>query len=157
MNRQITGQTTVVQLLSRVRLFVTLMDCSTPGSLVLHCLSQFAQTRVHWVDDAIQPSHPLSSLSCCCLQSFPASGSFPMSSIFTSGGQSIGVSASASVLPMNIQDQVPLGLASLISLLSKDSQESSLTPLFKITNSSALSFLYSQLSHPQITTGKPQL
>ena len=53
------------------------------------------------------------------LQSFPASGSFPMSQFFTSGGQSIGVSTSASVLPMNIQDWFPLGLTGLISLLSK--------------------------------------
>ena len=52
-------------------------------------------------------------------QSFPASGSFPMSWLFTSGGQSTGASASASVLPMNIQDLFPLGLTGLISLLSK--------------------------------------
>ena len=55
-----------------------------------------------------------------CLQSFPASGSFPVSGLFTSGGQSIGASASASVLPMNIQGWFPLGLTSLISLLSKE-------------------------------------
>ena len=54
-----------------------------------------------------------------CLQSFPASGSFPMSQFFTSGGQSIGISASASVLPMNIQDWFALGLTGWISLLSK--------------------------------------
>ena len=54
-----------------------------------------------------------------CLQSFPASGSFPMSWLFTSGGQSIGASASVSVLPMNIQDWFPLGLTGLISLSSK--------------------------------------
>ena len=54
-----------------------------------------------------------------CLKSFPASGSFPMNQFFTSGGQSIGVSASVSVLPMNIQDWSPLGLIGLISLLSK--------------------------------------
>ena len=54
-----------------------------------------------------------------CLQSFPASGSFPVSQFFTWGGQSIGVSASASFLPMNIQDLFPLGLTSLISLQSK--------------------------------------
>ena len=53
------------------------------------------------------------------LQSFPASGSFQMSQLFTSGGQSIGVSASASVLPMNIQEWFPLGLTGLISLQSK--------------------------------------
>ena len=54
-----------------------------------------------------------------CLQSFPASGSFPMSQFFTSGGQSVGVSASASVLPMNTQDRFPIGWTSLISLQSK--------------------------------------
>ena len=54
-----------------------------------------------------------------CLQSFPASGSFPMSQFFTSGGQSIGVSASASVLPMNTQDWSPLGWTVWISLQSK--------------------------------------
>ena len=74
------------------------------------------------------------------LQSFPASGSFPMSQFFTSGGPSIGVSASASVLPMNIQDWFPLGLTGCISLQSK---ETSLTPQFKSINCSVLSFLYS--------------
>ena len=54
-----------------------------------------------------------------CLQSFPASRSFPMSQLFASGGQSIGTSASAPVLPMNIQGWLPLGLTSLISLQSK--------------------------------------
>ena len=78
-----------------------------------------------------------------CLQSFPASGSFPMSQFFASSGQSIGTSASASVLPMKIQDWFPLGLTGLISLQSKDSQESSLTPQFKSINSLVLSFLYS--------------
>ena len=79
-----------------------------------------------------------------CLQSFPASGSFQMSQFFTSGGQSIGVSASPSVLSMSIQDLSPLGWTGWISLPSKgDSQESSPTPQFKSINSSALSFLYS--------------
>ena len=78
-----------------------------------------------------------------CLQSFPASGSFQMSQFFSSGDQSIGASASASVPPMNIQDWFPLGLTSLSSLQSKDFQESSPTPQFKSINSSAFSFLYS--------------
>ena len=78
-----------------------------------------------------------------CPQSFPASRSFPMSQPFTSGGQSIGVSGSASVLPVNIQDWVLLGLTGLISLQPRDSQESSPTPQFKSINSSVLSFLYS--------------
>ena len=82
------------------------------------------------------------------LQSFPASGSFLVSQRFTSGGQSIGVSASASVPPMNIQDWFPLGLTGLISLQSKDSpstQKSSPTPQFKNISSSMLSFLYSPI------------
>ena len=66
-----------------------------------------------------------------------------MSQLFSSGGQSIGTSASASVLPMNIQSWFPLGLTGWISLQSKDSQESSPAPQFKRINSSALSFLYS--------------
>ena len=94
------------------------MDCSPPGLPVHHHLPEFAQTHVHWVSDAIQPTHPVFPFS-SCLQSFPASGSFPMSRLFTSGGQSIGFSASASVLPMNIQDCFPLGLTGLIFLLSK--------------------------------------
>ena len=65
------------------------------------------------------------------------------SSSFASGGQNIGVSASASVLPMNIQDWSPLGWTGWLSLQSKGSQESSPTPRFKSINSSVLSFLYS--------------
>ena len=76
------------------------------------------------------------------LQSFPASGSFPVSQFFTSGGQSIGVSASALVLLMKIQDWFPLGLTGLISLQSKGLSESSPIPQFKSINSLVLSFLY---------------
>ena len=83
-----------------------------------------------------------------CLQSFPASGSLPRSQLFASGGQSIGVSASTSVLPTNIQDCYPLGWTGWISLQSKDSQESSPTPQFKSINSLVLSFLYG----PTLTT-----
>ena len=95
------------------------MNCSKLGLPVQYQLPKLAQTHVHWVGDAIQPSHPLSSPSPPAFQSFPASGSFPMSQFFTSGGQSIGASASASVLPMNIQDWFPLGWTGWISLLSK--------------------------------------
>ena len=99
------------------------MDCSTPGFPVLHHLLEFAQTHVRSVGDAIQPSHPLSSHSppiFNLLQSFPASGSFQMSQFFASGGQSIGASTTASVLPVNVQDWFPLGLTALISLQSKE-------------------------------------
>ena len=83
------------------------MDCSTPGFPVLHYLKEFAQTHVHWVSDAIQPSHPLLPPSSSCLRSFSASVSFSISWLFASGGQSTGVSASA--LPINIQGWLPLG------------------------------------------------
>ena len=89
------------------------MDCSIPGFPVHHHLPELVQTYVHWVRDAIPPSHPVSPFS-SCLQSFPTSGSFLMNWLFASGGQSIAASASTSVLPMNIQDWFPLGLAGLI-------------------------------------------
>ena len=78
------------------------MNRSTPGLPFHQQLLEFTQTHVHRVGDAIQPSHPVIPFS-SYPQSLPASGSFPMSQLFTSGGQSVGVSASASVLPMNIQ------------------------------------------------------
>ena len=173
------------------------MNCSMPGSPVLHCLPEFAQIHVHWVTDMVMPSNHLilclsllllpsifpstrvfSSESAVCIrwpkywnfsfsislsniqgwfplkftglifllskglsrvfsnttipklkfsvvpfsscpQSFPASGSFQMSQLFASGGQSIGVSASTSVLPMNIQDWFNLGWTGWISLQPK--------------------------------------
>ena len=119
------------------------MDCSTLGFPFHHQLSEFTQTHVHWVSDAIQPSHPLSSPSPPALNISKASGSFPMSQLFASGGQSIGVSVSTSVLSMNTQDRSPLGWTGWISCSPRDSQESSPTPQFKSINSLALSFLYS--------------
>ena len=95
------------------------MDHSTSGLPIHHQLLDFTQTHVHWVSDAIQPSHLLSFPFSSHLQSFPASGSFPMSQLFASGGQSIGTSASTSVLPMNIQGWSPLGWTGWISLQSK--------------------------------------
>ena len=86
---------------------------------------------------------PSNHLLLCCpllflLQSLPASGSFPVSQLFTPRGQSIGALASASVLPMNIQGCFPLGLTGLISLLSRDFQDSSPAPQFEGINSLAL-------------------
>ena len=80
------------------------MDCSIAGFPVHHQVLELAQIHVHRVGDAIQPSHPSAGPFSFCLQSFPASGSFPMSQLFPSGGQSIGVSASTSFLPKNTQD-----------------------------------------------------
>ena len=131
------------------------IDCSIPGFLILHYLPEFAQTHVHWVGDAIQPSHPLSSPFSSCPQSFPGSGSFPISRLFTSGGQSIGASALASVLPMNIQGWFLLGLAGLFSLLSKGlSRVFSNTTIQKYQFFGGSAFFMVQLSHQKMTTGK---
>ena len=111
-----------VQFSSVAQLCPTLCDPvnhSTPGLPVHHQLPEFTQTHIHRVSDAIQPYHPLSSPSSPAPQSLPASESFPMTQLFTSGGQSIGVLASASVLPMNTQDWSPLGWTGWISLQSK--------------------------------------
>ena len=112
------------------------MGCSTPGFPVLHHLPELCQTHVHWVSDAIQPSHPLSSPS-------PAFNLSQHQGLFQRGGQSIGVSASISVLPMNIQNWFPLAWLVGSPCSPKDSQEYSPTPQFKSINSSVLSFLYS--------------
>ena len=96
------------------------MDHSIPGLPVHHQLPELTQTHVDSVGDALQPSHSLSVIAFTSrLQSFLASGSFQMSQFFTSGGQSIGVSASASVLPMNSENWFPLGWTGWISLQSK--------------------------------------
>ena len=88
-----------------------------------------------------------------CLQSFPASGSFPTSRFFTSGGQSTGASAAASVLPMNIQGWFPLELTGFIFLQSKGlSRVFCSITIWKHQRSSA--FFMVQLSHPYMTTGK---
>ena len=93
------------------------------------------------LSDAIQPSHPVIPFS--CPQSFPASGSFPMSQLFASGGQSTGVSASASVLPKKSQGALLQNGLDGSPCSPRDSQESSPTPQFKSINSLALSFHHS--------------
>ena len=103
---------------SHVRLFATLwtavhrLPCPSPTTRVYSNSCPFCRSCHPTISSSVIPfsSH---------LQSFPASGSFQMSQFFTSGGQSIGVSASASVLPMNIQDLLPLGWTGWISMLSK--------------------------------------
>ena len=112
------------------------MDCSMPGLPVYHQIPEVTQIHAHWVSDAIQTSHPLSSPSpphfnlsqhqglfnesALCIR-WPKywSFSFNISQLFASGDQSIGVSASTSVLPMNTQDWSPLGWTGWISLQSK--------------------------------------
>ena len=128
---------------SSVQLYLTIcnpMECSMPGLPVYHQFPEFTQTHVHRVGDAIQPSHPLSPPSPPGLQSFPASGSFQMSQLFASGGQSIGVSASTSVIPMNIQDWFPLGLTGWIL------QSKGLSRVFSNTTVQKHQFFGTQLS-----------
>ena len=96
------------------------MDCSTPGYPVLHQLPELDSNSCplsRWCHPNISSSVIPFSFH---LQSFPASGPFPMSQFLASGGQSIGVSASTSVLPMNTKDWFPLGWAGWISLQSKE-------------------------------------
>ena len=119
------------------------MYYSTPGFPVLHYLLEFAQIHVHWVSDAIQPSRPLSPPSPPALNLSQHQGLFQLVSSLR---QSVGVSASASALPMNFQDWFPLGLTGLISLQSKE-----LSRVFSNTtniNSSALSLLYGPILTP---------
>ena len=119
------------------------MDCSKPDLPVHHQTPRVYSSSCpmsRQCDPTILSSVvPFSSH----LQSFPASGSFQMTQFFTSGGQSIGVLASTSVILMNIQDWFPLGLTGFIYLQLRDSQESSPTSQFKSINSLVLSFLYS--------------
>ena len=104
------------------------MDYSMPGLPVHHQLLELTETHVHWVGDAIQPSHPLSSPS-----AFNLSGSLQLSQFFTSGGQSIGTSTS--LLPVNIQDWFPLGWTGWISL-----QSNGLSRVFSNTESKSINF-----------------
>ena len=130
------------------------MDCSTPGFPVTHHLLYFAQTHVHWDNDAIQPSHPLSSPSPPAFYLSQHQGSFLVSWLFASGGQSIGASASASVLPMNIR-LIPFRI-DWFDLLAV---QGTLRNLLQHHSSKASILLHSaffmvQLSHPYMTTRK---
>ena len=115
------------------------MDYSTPDFPVLHQLPELTQTHVHRVGDAIRPSHPLSSPAPPIFNL--ASGSFQISQFFPSGGQSIGVSALASVLSVNIQDWFPLEWTSCIFLQSKG-----LSRVFSNTTVQNHQFFSTQLS-----------
>ena len=128
------------------------MNCSMPGVPVHHQFLELAQTHVpssqwcHWTIS----SSVISFIS--CLQSFPASGSFPMSQFFASGGRSIGISALASVLPMNIQDWFPLGWTGLICLQSKGLSRVFSNPTVQKHQFFVLFIV--QVSHPYMTAGK---
>ena len=145
-----------VQSLSHVRLFVTPQTAARQASP--------PQTpRVYSNSCPLgQWCHPTISSSVVpisfCLQSFPASGSFPVSQLFASGGQSIGDSVSASVLPMDIQDWFPLGLTSLISLQSKGLSRVFLnTTVQKYQFFGAQPFLWFSSQIHTWLLGKPQL
>ena len=121
------------------------MNLSTPGLPVHHQLPEFTQTSCsssRWCHPAISSS--VITIS-SCPQSLPASGSFPMSQLFASGGQSIGVSTSTSVPPMNTQDWSPLGWTGWISLQSKG-----LSRVFSNTTVQKHQF-FSFLHHPTLT------
>ena len=116
------------------------MNRSVPGLPVQHQLPKFAQTHVHWVVDAIQTSHPMSSPSPTTLNRYQHQGLFK-GQLFASGGQSIGVSASTSVLPMKTQDWSPLRWTGWIPL-----QSTGLTRVFSNTIVQKHWFFCSQLS-----------
>ena len=131
-----------VQLLSRLRLFVTPWSAAWQAGLpVHHQVPESTQTHVHWVSDAIKPSHPLSSPSPPALNLSQHQGSFQMSQLFASSGQSVGVSASTSVLPMNTQDWSPLGWTGWNTLQSKG-----LSRVFSNTTVQKHRFFSAQLS-----------
>ena len=141
------------QSLSCVLLLVTPWTVAHKASLCITTLEACSNTCL-----SSQWCHPtiLSSVvTFSCLQCFPASGSFQMSQFFTSGDQSVGVSASISVLPVNIQDWFPLGLTGWSHCSPRDSQEFSPTSQFTSKNSLVLSFLYGPTLHPYITLEKP--
>ena len=138
-------------LLSHVRLCDP-MDYTMPG-FAIHQLPKLAQTHACRVGDAIQPCHPLLSPSPPAFSLSQYQGFFPVSQFFASGGQSIRVSASTSVLPMNIQDWFPLECTGWISLKSKG-----LSRVLQYHSSKALiqrsAYFMVQLWYPYMTTGK---
>ena len=142
----------VVQLLSRVQLFAIPWIAACQASLFFTIL--LSLLRLMFIE-SVMPSnhlivcHPFFS----CPQFFPVSGSFLMSWLFASGGQSIRALASATVLPMNFQGWFSLGLTDLGLTGSRDSQESFPALQFESINSLALRIMI-QLSHPYMTTGK---
>ena len=113
------------------------MDCSMPVFPISQSLLKLVSIELVMPPNYFIVCRPLILPSI-----FPSVGVFSVSWLFASGGQSIGASASASILPMNIQDWSPLRLTGLNSLSPRDSQESSPMPQFKSISSLALSFLY---------------
>ena len=124
------------------------MVCSTPGFHVLYHLLELAQTYVHWLNDANQPSYPLLHPSPPAFNLSQHQGLIQWVQLFASGGQRTRAWASASVLPVNIQGWFPLAWTGWISCTPRDFQESSPAPQFEGINSSTLShqFIYTQPS-----------
>ena len=116
------------------------MDCSMPGFPDLHYLPEFAQTHVHWVGDAIQPSHPLSPPFPPVFNLSQHQGLFQWVGSLNQVAKGLG--ASVSVLPMNIQGWFPLGWLVRFPCSPQDSQESSPAPHLESNNSSGISLLY---------------
>ena len=142
-----------VQSFSHVWLFVTPWTAACKASLSI--TNFHSLLKLMSIESVMPPTISYSVIPfSSCLQSFPASGSFPMSQFFPSDGQSIEASASASVLPMNIQDWFPLGWTDWISLQSKGLSRVFPKPQFTSIDSSALSFLYNPTLTPYMTTGK---
>ena len=152
--RGVTLYSQSVQSLSHVRLFATPWTAARQASLSI--TNSWSLLKLMSIE-SVMPSTISSSVVpfSSCPQSFPASGSFQMSQFFASGGQSIVISASASVLAMNTQDWFPLGLAGWISL-----QPKGLSRVFSNTTVQKHQFFSAQLSswsnsqHPYMTTGK---
>ena len=143
----------VVQSLSRVRLFLTPWTAARQASLSI--TSSQSLLKLMSIELVMPSNHLILSRPLLLLLIFPSIRVFSMSQFFTSGGQSIGVSASASVLPMNIQDWFPLGWTHLISLQSKGlSRVFSNTTVQKRQIFGFQLYFMVQLSHPYMATGK---
>jgi len=135
----VTNQFSSVQSLSHVRLFVIPWTAAHQASLSI--TNSWNLLKLHPSSRWCHPTISSSVVPFSRLQSFPASGSFPVSQLLASGGQSIGVSASASVLPINIQDWFPLGWIGWISWLSRG-----LSRVFSNTTVQKYQFFGTQLS-----------
>ena len=129
------------------------MDCSIPGLPVLHYLPEFAQTHIHWVNNAIQPSHPLLPLL-LLLSIFPSIRVFSNESALHIRWPKYWASASASVLPGNILGWFPLGLSGLIFLMSKRLSRVLQHYSSKASVLQCSAFFMVQLAHPYTIAGK---
>ena len=131
------------------------MDCSTPGLPVHHQFPKFTQTHVHWVGDAIQPSHPLSSSFPSAFSLSQHQGLFKWVSFLHQVAEVLGVSPSASVLPMNIQEWFHLRFTGWVFLLSKGLKSLLQHHRSKASVLQRSAIFIVQLSHEYMPTGKP--